>query len=43
MVPKIRITTLPRGKTKGRGLYPKRTSGFGMEGWEERKKVMVWA
>lgn len=43
MVPQNTDYDPAKGKTKGRGLYPKRISGFGMEGWEERKKVMVWA
>jgi hypothetical protein len=30
-------------ETKARELYPKRTSGIGIEGWEERKEMIVWA
>jgi hypothetical protein len=31
------------GKQMLEDSYPKRMSGFGMEGWEERKEIMVWA
>ena len=45
-----RVSTLGKRNRTSSGLkswqenpYPKITSGFGMEGWEERKEIMVWA
>ena len=41
--PKNHVLRLRQRETKARDSYPKRMSGFGMEGWEERKEMMVWA
>ena len=32
-----------KGKQMLENSYPKRMSGFGIEGWEERKEMIVWA
>ena len=32
-----------REKQRLENSYPKRMSGFGMEGCDERKEMMVWA
>jgi hypothetical protein len=32
-----------KGKQMLENSYPKMMSGFGIEGWEERKEMIVWA
>ena len=43
MLPKNMSTAPLKGKQMLENSYPKRMSGFGIEGLEERKEIIVWA
>lgn len=43
LLPKNSARKPPKGAKRLENYYPKRMSGLGIEGWEEKKEMMVWA